>query len=180
MAEPESVAGLPEPGSIEPGLFRQVMGRYATGVAVVTTVHLGMDHAMTANSLTSVSLDPPLVLVCVETESRFHDAILDTGFWGVSLLAESGRGWARWLAEKGRPLEGQLLSVPHRRGPVTGAALLTDSVATFECLTTAVHAAGDHQVVIGEVVALDLADEPVRPLLYWASHYRTLGPVFER
>lgn len=175
----QSGEGPLDQAPIDRGLFRAVMGRYATGVAVVTTVHLGMDHAMTANALTSVSLDPPLVLHCVETDSRFHDAVLATGFWGVSLLAETGRGRARWLAEKGRPLEGQLLTVPHRPGPVTGAALLTDSVATFECRTTAVHEAGDHQVIIGEVLGLALA-ESQRPLVYWASHYRTLGPLFER
>jgi flavin reductase (DIM6/NTAB) family NADH-FMN oxidoreductase RutF len=168
------------PDAVDHDRFRQVLGRYATGVAVVTTVYLGMDHAMTANALTSVSLDPPLVLVCVETDSRFHEAVVETGFWGVSIMAEPGRARARWLAQKGRPLEGQLLTVPHRRGAVTGAPLLTESVATFECRTTAVHEAGDHHVVIGAVVALDVADEPVAPLLYWAGHYRTLGPVYER
>ena len=185
MAEPAPRTGAadPEPSdpsSIDPALFRHVLGRYATGVGVVTTVYLGMDHAMTANAITSVSLSPPLVLVCVETDSRFHEAIVETGFWAVSIMAESGRGRARWLSEKGRPLEGQLLTVPYRPGPVTGAPVLTEAIGSFECLTTAVHEAGDHHVIIGEVVALDLADEPVAPLLYWSGHYRTLGPIFER
>jgi flavin reductase (DIM6/NTAB) family NADH-FMN oxidoreductase RutF len=179
MADPAPLTGPPDPGSIDPAQFRQVMGSYATGVGVVTTVFLGMDHAMTANALTSVSLSPPLVLVCVETDSRFHEAIVETGFWAVSIMAESGRGRARWLSEKGRPLEGQLLTVPYRRG-VTGAPVLTEAVSSFECLTTAVYEAGDHHVIIGEVVALELADDPAAPLLYWASHYRTLGPIFER
>ncbi len=156
-------------------LFRSVMSRFATGVAVVTTVQDGMDHAMTANSFTSVSLDPPLVLVCVEIDSRFYDAILDNGRWAVSIVSEKARPQARWLAVKGRPLEAQLAVVPHRRGPVSGAALLTESLATLECRTTAVHAAGDHVIVVGEVLALTEDESREDPLLYWQSTYHRLG-----
>ena len=70
-ASPDAV----DSGVVDTAVFRQVMGRYATGVAVVTCVQDGFDHAMTANSFTSVSLEPPLVLVCVENDSRFHEAI---------------------------------------------------------------------------------------------------------
>ena len=100
--------------------FRRAAGLFATGIAVVTTVVDGVDHAMTANSFTSVSLDPLLVLVCVERDTRFHDALLASGRWAVSVLDVSARDTAVWLATKGRPLEGQLDRVPHAgpRSPV--------------------------------------------------------------
>jgi flavin reductase (DIM6/NTAB) family NADH-FMN oxidoreductase RutF len=72
---------------LDAAVFRQAMGRIAHGVSVLTTVSAGHDHAMTADTVTSVSLDPLLVLCCVETEARFHDAVVDGGVWGVSVLA---------------------------------------------------------------------------------------------
>ena len=75
---------------------------------------------MTANAVTSVSLEPMLVLVCVELEARFHDAILEAGVWGVSILAAPARPAADWLATRGRPLHGQLDRIAHTHGPQTG------------------------------------------------------------
>ena len=119
----------PSPDSpVDEGLFRRTAGRFATGVCAVTTRAAGIDHAMTVNTFTSVSLEPLLVLVCVEVEARFHDAVLDAGVWGVSVLDASARPVAEWLATRGRPLHGQLDRVPHHRGPVTGVALLDQSV----------------------------------------------------
>lgn len=155
--------------------FRQAVGRYATGVTVVSTVADGLDHAMTANSFTSVSLDPLLVLVCVERDSRFHEAVLSAGFWGVSVLAEPAGRHARWFATRGRPLVGQFSQVPHHRG-TTGAALLDEAVSWLECRTTDVRAAGDHDILVGEVVAIPPVNREARPLVYWASGYGALGP----
>lgn len=87
--------------------FRDTMARFATGVTVVTCVQDGFDHAMTANSFTSVSLDPPLVLVSVEDDSRFHEALSAVGTWAVSVLAEHQKGRASWFATRGRPLVAQ-------------------------------------------------------------------------
>ena len=104
--------------------FRRAAGFLANGITVVTTRLGHVDHAMTANSFTTVSLAPLLVLVCAERETRFLDAVLQSGSWAVSILDASARPTAVWFATKGRPLEGQLADVPHRRGPETGAALL--------------------------------------------------------
>jgi flavin reductase len=161
-------------GAVDRALFRRAVGRFATGVCVVSTVLDGRDHAMTANAFTSVSLDPLLVLVCVEQDARFHDAVLDAGFWGVSVLDERARAVAEWLATPGRPLLGQLAPVAHHRGPVTGVALADDSLATLECRTSAVHPAGDHVIVVGEVVGVGLAPEGHGPLVYHRSSYRLL------
>lgn len=153
--------------------FRAAMARFASGVAVVST-RTRHDHAMTANALASVSLDPPLILVCVEMAARFHDAILEAGVWGVSILGKDHRAAATWFASQGRPLVGQFDQTPHHRGH-TGIVLLDDSLATLECRTFAVHPAGDHAIVVGEVVAVDLADRADAALVYYRSRYGSLA-----
>ncbi len=160
--------------AIDVGRFRLAMGRFATGVTVVTTLAGSHDHAMTANSVTSVSLDPLLVLVCVENESRFFDAVRTAGVWGVSVLPYRARPTAAWLATSGRPLHGQLDRIAHRRGAATGVALLEDSLATLECRTRQVVPAGDHHVLIADVVAVDLAEHADPALLFFRGRYRTL------
>ncbi|MFP5346524.1 MAG: flavin reductase family protein [Actinomycetes bacterium] len=174
-ARPPQDFGTQGVGAQEVGQFRRAVGRFATGVCVVSTFAGSHDHAMTANAFTSVSLDPLLVLVCVETDARFHEAVLEAGCWGVSILSENARPDAEWLATSGRPLIGQLDTVPHHRGPVTGVALLDRSLATLECMTEAVHPAGDHSIVVGRVVGIDLSPNGRGPLLYHRSTYRTLS-----
>ncbi|MFP5335147.1 MAG: flavin reductase family protein [Actinomycetes bacterium] len=154
--------------------FRRAVGRFATGVCVVSTFADGRDHAMTANAFTSVSLEPLLVLVCVELDSRFHDAVLEAGVWGVSILDDRARGTAEWLATPGRPLVGQLDVVPHHRGERTGVALVDAALATLECTTTDVHPAGDHVIVVGQVLSVGLAADGHGPLVYHRSSYRSL------
>jgi flavin reductase (DIM6/NTAB) family NADH-FMN oxidoreductase RutF len=168
-----------EPGPVDAGAFRRAVGRFPTGVTVVTTrvgpAGHAIDHAMTASAFTSVSLDPLLVLVCVELDARFHDAVLEAGVWGVSVLDERARGTSQWLATRGRPLHDQLDRVAHHRGAVTGVALLDQAVAALECRTTAVHPGGDHSIVVGEVVGLEVASDPAPPLVYHRGSYTHLG-----
>lgn len=156
------------------GEFRRAVGRFATGICVVSTVVDGLDHAMTVNAFTSVSLDPLLVLVCVETDSRFCDAVLACGQWSVSVLDASARPAADWLATRGRPLQGQLDAVPHGRGPITGAVILEAASAWLECRTQAVYPGGDHLIVVGEVVSVGLGPDDTGALLYHRSTYRRL------
>lgn len=148
-------------------------GRFATGVAIISTVSDGVDHAMTVNSFASVSLDPLLVLVCVEKVARFHDAVLGAGVWGVSVLGDDGEEASRAFATRGRTLEGQLDRWSHRRGTL-GHALFDQAVATLECRTTTVHDGGDHSIIIGAVVSAEIPrDAP--PLLYHEGGYRRLA-----
>ena len=155
-------------------MFRRALGRFATGVCVVTTQVDGVDHAMTANTFTSVSLDPPLVLICVETEARFHDAVLAAEVWGVSVLDSGARALSEWFAVRGRPVHGQLDRTPHRRGGQTGAALLDDAVSWFECRTRSVVPAGDHSIVLGDVVDAGVRPDQAGALVYYRSEYRTV------
>jgi flavin reductase (DIM6/NTAB) family NADH-FMN oxidoreductase RutF len=165
--------------SVDYASFRRAAGQFASGIVVVTTRG---GHAMTVSAFTSVSLDPPLVLFCAEKIARFHDAVLAEGSWAVSILAEDDEKTARWLATRGRPMDRQLDGVAHHPGPATGAPLLDDALAVLECRTTAVHDAGDHTIVVGEVEAVTAPPEPPEspetpsrgPLLHHAGAYRRL------
>ncbi|GLW62228.1 hypothetical protein Arub01_04720 [Actinomadura rubrobrunea] len=160
---------------VAPLRFRQVMGRFATGVAVVTTVADGVDHGMTVNAFTSVSLEPPLVLFCVDRTARFHDMVLDSGLWAVSVLTEGMRDVSRWFATRGHRVDGRLRAWGHRRGAATGAVIFTGAVAALECRTYAVHDGGDHSIVVGEVLDLDTPDPSGKPLLYYEGEYRGIS-----
>ena len=159
-----------------PDEFREAVSRFATGITVVTCLVDGVDHAMTANAFASVSIDPLLVMVCVERDSRFHGAIGESQTWGVSILAADAEPISRWFATKGRPLAGQLERSGHHRSPHSGVAWIDGALAALECRTTESHRAGDHDIVIGEVVELEISpDAVVEPLLYYRRNYRSLA-----
>lgn len=157
--------------------YRRVVGHFATGVTVVTTYSDGRHYAMTANSFTSVSLDPILALVAVETRARFHDAVLASGTFAVNVLAEDQEDVSRWFATRGRPHdEAYMGSWALTEGPATGAALLDGSLASLECRTYATHPGGDHTLLVGEVVSMSEPREGVGPLVYFKGTYRRLPP----
>jgi flavin reductase (DIM6/NTAB) family NADH-FMN oxidoreductase RutF len=171
---------------VDHAAYRRAACQFASGIVVVTT---DSGHAMTVSAFASVSLDPPLVLFCAEKIARFHDAVLASGSWAVSILAEDAEKTARWLATRGRPLDGQLEGLAHHPGPVTGAPVLDDALAVLECVTTAVHDAGDHSIVVGQVEAVSVPDgrpsdgrpsggrPPGGPLVHYSGAYRRLDPV---
>lgn len=159
------------PAAVDADVFRKVVGQFATGVTVVTTELDGLDHAMTASAFTSVSLEPLLVLVCVDKDARFRDAVLEADVWGVSILSDAGRRAAEWFATKGRPLIGQLDRFPHHRGPVTEVPLLDGALAWLECRNRAVYDGGDHDIVLGEVLSASIGDRDAAPLVYFRGRY---------
>lgn len=178
LAEPPD--GVVPAIGVDADAYRRVIGRFATGIAVVTTRADGVDHAMTVNSLTSVSLDPVLVLFCAEKVARFHDAVLATGRWAVSILPEGAEATSRWFARRGRPLDDQLAGTPFTRGEVTGAAVLTGAIGVLECRTRAVYDGGDHTIVLGDVLTAAGTDGPARPLLHYGGTYRSLAEKEDR
>jgi flavin reductase (DIM6/NTAB) family NADH-FMN oxidoreductase RutF len=161
---------------VDQAAFRQAAGQFPGGIVVVTT---GAGHAMTVSAFASVSLEPPLVLFCAEKIARFHDAVLAADAWAVSILAEDGEKIARWLATRGRPLEGQLDGLAHHPGPVTGAPLLDGALATLECQTFAVYDGGDHSIVVGRVIGVGAPADasPRGPLIHHSGRYRRLSPA---
>ena len=108
---------------------------------------------MTVSSAASVSLDPPLLLFCVHADARLRDALEEVDTWTLSVLAAGQGAVADWLASAGRPAVDQLARVPHH-DPVAAAGVRIDGAAAwFDCRTAAVHPAGDHDIVVGEVLA---------------------------
>lgn len=141
------------------------MAHFPNGIVVITARQDGMDHAMTANSFTSVSLDPELVLFCVQKDSRFHATIEQTHSWVVNFLSGSQADVARWFAERGRPLETQMDVVPHTR-TASGVAVLAGTFAHMRCTTEARYDGGDHTIVVGRVDGIVDTDLDAPPLLY--------------
>lgn len=160
--------------SVTPRALRDTMGCFVTGVCVITTTWEGEDVAMTANSVTSVSLDPPLILVCIAKSAKFHEAVLASGVWGVSVLDASAHEISTDFARPGRPRQGQFERTFHHRGTATGVVLVDSSVARIECRTEAVHEAGDHDIVVGRVMALSHTGEAAHPLIYHHGKYQWL------
>lgn len=164
--------------SVEPSTFKALMGRFASGVTAVTVVDDEGDHGMTASAFTSVSLDPPLVLVCVNRTARMHDKIVKQGTFAINLLDSAQESvsnrFAGWW-EEGRSKWADLDLTP---GPVSGAAWVGGALANMDCRLHAAHDGGDHSIFVGEVVAARLNDqerEALRPLVYFAGRYRQLS-----
>ncbi|MEP6462787.1 MAG: flavin reductase family protein [Frankiaceae bacterium] len=154
--------------------YRRAIARFATGVAIVTTRGDGVDVAMTVNSLTSVSLSPTLVLFSADKAARFHDAVLAAGRWAVSILSSADEPASRWFATRGRRDEARLGGHPSQPGPVTGLPLFPGAIASLECRTWNTVDAGDHTVILGEVLAAAAPPDRPSPLLYFESRYRIL------
>lgn len=160
-------------GEFDTAQFRSVLARYVTGVVVVSACVDGVDHAMTANSFTSASLEPPLVLVCIDRESRFHEAVAATDSWAVSVLAADAEDTARWFARRGRPLAGQFDQVAASRGGVSGAMLVDGALAHLECRTERMFPGGDHDILLGRVRSLAV-DTDSEPLLFYRHGFRRM------
>ncbi len=141
--------------------FRAATARLAAGVCVVSAARRRggstADHAMTVTSFVPVSLYPPMALFCVHAEARMREVLDDVDTWAVSVLDARAGHAAEWLATPGRPTIGQLGPVAHHRGVASGAALLDGAQAWVECRTAWIRPAGDHDVVVGEVVSAQVA-----------------------
>lgn len=155
---------------IGPAEFRQLLGRFATGVAVVTTLAPGgAAVGMTASSLASVSLEPPLVSVCIDHAAEIHRAILAAPAFVINVLEESQEAISRRFAgEHPDRFDG----IGYRTGE-RGLAWLEDAHAWIECERHTLVEAGDHTIVIGRVVGGETGDG--RPLLYYRGGYGALG-----
>jgi flavin reductase (DIM6/NTAB) family NADH-FMN oxidoreductase RutF len=154
--------------------FRSTVGAFATGVTVVTT--RGEEHAygMTANAFSSVSLDPPLILVCVISPSEGADHITRNRVFAVNILGEDQEPLSRYFASRDRPKgRDAFRDVPHRLG-ASGSPLLEGSAAFLDCRLHAAHEAGDHLIFIGEVLEIDVADGKA-PLVFHGGGYRVIN-----
>lgn len=151
--------------------FRRVMGHFATGVTVITTHDgAGTLAGLTANAVSSVSLNPPLVLVCVDKGAESYPAFSASGAFAINILSEEQEAISRRFAKSGGD---KFTGTGYRLG-VTGSPLLSDVVAHIECKVKHAFDAGDHTIFVGEV--LEIAVDGERdPLLYFRGGYRNLG-----
>ncbi len=173
-AEVDTASGRQEFGGSE---FRNTVGSFATGVTVVTT--RGRDdvdddvYGMTANAFSSVSLDPPLVLICVISGTTGAETIERNGVFAVNVLGSHQEPISRFFASRDRPIgQAAFAELPHFHA-VTGSPILERSAAYLDCRVTARHEAGDHLIFIGEVVAIGV-DSDVRPLVFHGGQFREL------
>ncbi len=155
--------------------YRATMQRLAGGVTVVAVRHGATDLAMTATAVASVSLRPPMLLFCVHTDARIREALEDVDTWAVSILDGEAKVAADRLASPGRPAIGQLTGVAHTRGPHSGAALVEQAQGWLECRTHWVRNAGDHDVVVGEVLDATLGRTGTGGLIHHLGRLRPLG-----
>jgi len=150
--------------------FKHACGRFATGVTVASVLDAqGTPHGLTVSSFTSVSLEPPLILICLGHEVTSIDLFRAAAYFGVSILKEEQRDLSRHFARKGHD---RFNGLPWERG-VTGVPLLKGVLATMECQVEQRVTAGDHDIFIAQMVQARV--EKGEPLIHFASHYRRLS-----
>jgi flavin reductase (DIM6/NTAB) family NADH-FMN oxidoreductase RutF len=150
--------------------FRSALSRFASGVTVVSTKDAtGTLHGITVSSFCSVSLQPPMVLICIEKMTTSHHAFEESGVFVVNVLSES----QAWLSEKfADPLRDKFEGIHYREG-LEGVPVLNESLASLECRITFSYHGGDHSIFVGQVERVTVADGA--PLLYFRGGYGTLG-----
>lgn len=155
--------------SIDQTQFRHVLGHFASGVTVVTTCHQGFCHGITVSAFCSLSLVPPLVLICIDQRNTSHQLLEDSGIFAVNILAEDGERLSRLFATRESD---KFAAVAYHMGE-HGAPLLDDALAVLECRVADRFPGGDHTIFVGEVLGAHARDDR-RPLLYFRSGYHQL------
>jgi flavin reductase (DIM6/NTAB) family NADH-FMN oxidoreductase RutF len=158
--------------AVDPIELRSVLSLFPTGVTVVATRHVPEGACgLTANAFTSVSLEPPLVLVSVDRSSNTFPCIERRGFFSVNVLAAGQEHLAIAFALKGEDKFGE---VPHRRGG-SGAPFIDGAVAWLECRVEAAHPGGDHAILVARVERMERPDEERPPLVFHRGSYTTVA-----
>ena len=158
--------------TVDTAEFRKVLGQFATGVTLVTTIQEGAGHAMTVNSFSSIALEPPLVLFCADKRARTHRAVALSGVFAVNILREEQRSLSDLFAGKGSDEERQAV-LAAGRAVATGSPILDGTLGYIDCKVVQAHDAGDHVVYIGEALAAGVG-ELGAPLLYYRGTYQAL------
>lgn len=157
---------------IESAEFRRILGHWSTGVAIICARSPdGSPCGLTANAVCSLSLEPPLILVCVEKTADSHDCIRDAGAFAVNVLAAEHELTARKFAADDGPAKFEGVAY---HDSSNGSPVLDDALAWIDCTVHAVYPGGDHTIFVGNVVAGDAVDG--EPLLYYRGGYRRAGP----
>ena len=163
------------PGDVDPRTYRDVMGRFVTGVTVITTaspIAEGIQPwGTTVNAFTSVSLDPPLVLICVGRERSIHPVIEKAGRFAVNILAEESQGLSDCFAGAPSALPRSAFCGASYTVSAAGMPILDAGVAHLECDVQQTLDAGDHTIYLARVIRLGLSEVHPLPLLYYRGRY---------
>jgi flavin reductase (DIM6/NTAB) family NADH-FMN oxidoreductase RutF len=154
--------------AIDIDTFRAVMSRFATGVTVVTTCDGTQRFGITVNAFCSVSLEPPLVLICIEHGSQVHDALIESGVFAVNFLSREQENLSVCFAGHSEERFSDFCGVTSRV-VATGAPIFDNSLGFVDCRIVATYAGGDHTIILGRVEAQEAYEG--EPLLYYRSHY---------
>jgi flavin reductase (DIM6/NTAB) family NADH-FMN oxidoreductase RutF len=150
--------------------FKAVMGSFAAGVTVVTTVDgEGRKWGLTATAFSSLSMDPPLCLVCVGKNAGSHGALTAAKKFAVNLLTADQEHLSNHFASR---KDDKFAEVEHSAGEATGCPLLSGALASMECEVTDILPGGDHDIFVGKLVSSAVSDGT--PLMYWRGKYRQL------
>ena len=149
------------------------MGRFATGVTVVTLAHEGALRGMTANAFSSVSLDPAMLLVCVDEHASMHSHFQSASAFAVNILSDDQRKVSQSFAARGEKTE-VMGGLPYRIGPL-GSPILEGVIAWAECRIEHRYEGGDHLIVVGRVADLALERPETPPLIFFGGKYRSLS-----
>jgi 3-hydroxy-9,10-secoandrosta-1,3,5(10)-triene-9,17-dione monooxygenase reductase component len=155
--------------------FRTVLGRFATGVTVVTAMLEGMPYGITANAFSSLSLNPPLILVCVNRGSRFLRALARSQAFAVNILSDDQLHLARYFADVSR-VHGSHDGLAYSVSPL-GSPVLDGTNAALDCSQFQTHDGGDHVICVGKVEGLSL-NERGRPLLFHGGRFGEVGRMW--
>ena len=178
MCAPWYKSGQALPMSAKPEEFRQAMGCFATGVTVITVDYEGEIQGMTANAFTSVSLDPLLVLVCVDPQARTHAHLHARKRFGINVLSDQQRAISEHYARPDRdPARAEQEAGAKFDRTAHGTPVLRGALAYLECRLQSAQDAGDHTIFIAQVE--EVVVRSGMPLIYFESKYRALGPELD-
>lgn len=164
---------------VTPNEFRAALGRFASGVTVITVPTAGGGvHGMTANAFCSVSLRPPLVLVCIDHLAETYLRVRESGQFGVSVLKEEQEALSEFFADPERNHDAAYRLGITYHNMKSGLPVLSGALANLDCKVVNAHAAGDHTVFIGEVEEIELGEGS--PLLYFRGRYGSCHQPQER
>ena len=154
--------------------LRKMRGVFASGVTVVTTVHEGKLRGVTVSAFASLSLNPPLVMVCLANEAESKDWIAESGIFAVNILSDEQEFLAERFAARAPIVNARFDGVPYHTA-ITGSPILADSLAWYDFRMETLYDGGDHTIFVGRVEAIGFGAESKSPLMYFANRYQRLG-----
>ena len=158
---------------LDKAAFRYVMGHFATGVTVMTTTVAGRMHGITISAFASVSLEPLLILISLERSTVMHDLVMQSRSFALNILGEHSESTARFFADNARLSGPEFREGGYRLGTI-GCPILKEATGFIDATVYSSHEAGDHTIIVGQVVTADVVSEE-EPLIYYRSGYRQLG-----